>query len=145
MKLSKRLISGMVAVVSAFTICCSPAFASTARPDNFEVANCRTYQPLKEKDKQFVLLKTSYINVSGKMTYAGKIWGALDYDIIGDDDVRCKVTSSAYKHYAICTTDKGNSVSDDINAGVAAYSKWVTLKGNNGDTGWANFAAGYYM
>ncbi len=29
--------------------------------------------------------------------------------------------------------------------GIAATTDWATLAGGNGDIGWANFSAGYYV
>lgn len=145
MRFIKSLVAGMIATVTLYTLSCIPAFASYIRTGNIEIANCRTHSGLRANDKAFVTLKDVYIYVEGEEIYAGRIYGAEDYDIIGDDEVRCKVQSNLYYHYAVMTTDKGNSTSDDVKRSISAYTGWVVLAGGNSDKGWANFAAGFIV
>ena len=141
----KKIIAGVISAVIVTTFSCSPALAATIRADNQVISNCRTHPELRDKDKTFVLLKYAHVYIEGEKIYAGDIYGAEDYDIFGDDDVRCKVQSNIYDHYAGVTTKAENSVSADVKRGVSAYSDWTRLDGGNGDKGWANFFAGFII
>lgn len=141
----KRIIATMTALIILPSLSCFSANASTIKTVSISIGNCRTDPDLRENDKKFAELKECYILVEGERTYAGILYGAENYNILGSDKVKCKVQSNAFKHYAVVTTDKGNSTSDDVKKGVAAYTKWVKLAGDNGDKGWANFAAGFIV
>ncbi len=141
----KKIISVMIAAAVLASSSCLSANAIYVRTANIEISNCRTHPELRENDKTFVRLKYAYITVEGELIYGGIIFGAEDYDIFGDDEVRCKVQSNGFDHYAVLTTDKGNSASDDVKRGYSAYTKWVKLAGGNGDKGWADFGAGFIV
>lgn len=145
MKMTKRIISGVLALATCYSCFCMPAYASELKTDSISVGNCRTDSDLREVDKKYRLLKKVSIKVEGESVYAGKIYGALNYNLIGKDKVSCKVQSNAYIHYAYVSTRKSNAITDDIDKGKVAKTDWVALAGDNGDVGWANFGGGFWV
>lgn len=146
--MKKKVLRAFTAVLMAGALAmtnCINASARELRTDSEVVSNCRTNSDLRKDDNTWVELKESYIIVRGERIYAGQIWGKEDYDLFGDDDVKCRVQSNAFEHYAVISTDEESDITSDYHRGIAAITDWATLAGGNGDIGWANFSAGYYV
>ena len=142
MKLSKRIAAfaaAMVMSVSAMGI--SASAENYPRCDDKIVSNCKTslttsYKHLK-RCMVYLPEELSVSNDKREEIYVGDLYGRCN---VFKTKVKCKVTSSIYKHDAVVSS-KNSKYSDVMGISRAAETEWAKLS----DSKKAYFSGTFYI